>query len=295
MTLIAIIIALLCERFLSHLRRWRDSNWFGGYLTWLQRGAWPGKFWSSRWGLFCLLPPLLIIGLVQWYLQDGVTGLIGFVFGILILVFTLGPRDLRDEVQTLRAAYKQGDTEYADTVARHLAAVGAHQPEQTPSCKELVEAVILQAHERTFAILFWFFVLGPVGAVGYRLISELPRQLAHKQMDSGLLDPAVRLHTIAAWLPLRINAAIHGLAGSADGAITGWRDADARNHHWAVRGWYMLAGVGCGALRVEENTNHHQIVFSQDEALKQALGLVERSLIITVAIFAILTIGGWLA
>lgn len=295
MNLIAIIVALVCEHLLSHLRRWRNYDWFGIYLARLRHLKGLGKLWVSVCGLLLLVPPLLLIGIIQWWLQDGMLGLVGFVFAILVLVFALGPRDLWEQVRDLVAARNAGHEQKAKALARDLTAVTGVASDDDPAGPELVRAVLLQAHERVFGVLFWFFVLGPLGAAAYRLIAEFPRQLAVQQAGERCRGAAVRLHAIAAWLPQCLTAAVYGLAGSADGALEGWRHAESKHHNWEMRGWYLLAATGCGALRVQAGADHHQVVQDLDHTLRQALGLAWRSLIILLAVLAVLTIGGWLA
>lgn len=293
MYLIAIIVALVCEHLLSHLRRWRNYDWFGRYLAQGRRVVLIGRAWQSAWGLLFLVPPLLVIGLIQWSLDDGILGLVGFVYAILVLIFALGPRDLWEEVHELMRARQSARDDEATTIARELTTVaGAHPPDE-PNGGEVVRAVLLQAHERVFAVLFWFFVLGPLGAAAYRLIAELPRHVAAGEGGAGFAGAAARLHAIAAWIPLRLFAVVYALAGGAESAFRGWRRAEASHHGWVEHGWHLLAETGCGALRMDEETDGRRVTLN--ETLDQALSLAWRSLIILLAAFAVLTIGGWLA
>lgn len=295
MNLIAIIVGLVCQRLLSQLRAWRDQDWFGHYLGGLRRVPLVGKAWNSAWGLLFLVPPVLLVGLIQSQLQEGILGIIGFLFAILVLIAALGPRDLWEQVHEFLAARKNGHHEQARGIARDLTTTGGMAAADEPDRRALLQAVLLQAHERVFGVLFWFVVLGPLGAVAYRSIAELPRHLANTPAGSGLIDAAARLHAVAAWLPLRLSAAVYGLAGSTDGALAGWRRAESADHDWVASGWHLLAESGCGALRLEEGADRHQIVPELDESLRQALGLAWRSLLIVLAVLAALTIGGWLA
>lgn len=295
MNLIAIIVALVCEHLLSHLRRWRNNDWFSRYLGRLQGMILVGKLWTSAWGLVFLIPPLLVIGLLQWWLQRGMLGLVGFGFAILVLIFALGPRDLWEEVRDFLAARKDQRFERAQAIAANLTAIPGAVGEEDRGDRELIHGVLLQAHERVFAVLFWFFVLGPLGAAGYRLIAELPRQLVLQQAGNDFTRAARRLHAIAAWLPQCLTAVVYGLAGSADGAVQGWGRAEAVHYHWVARGWHLLTETGCGALRMEQGDDHRPVVLDLDDELRQALGLAWRSLIIFLAAFAVLTIGGWVA
>lgn len=291
MNLIAIVIALAAERFLSRIRRWREYDWFGRYLRRLRGPDSFGALWDSSWGLLFVLPPLLAVAVLQQLLQGGVLSLLGLGFAVGVLVFTLGPRDLWDDIRELIAARQLGD----DARVRTLTASLCGRKEAMPD-SDLVRAVFLAAHERVFGVLMWFFVLGPLGAALYRLASELPAQARELGADDDLIEAAMRLHAVLAWVPLRLTALFHGLAGSSDDAIAGWRRArGAEVPDWAERGWLLLAETACGALQREEGDDHHRVVMSTDDRLREALGLVSRSLLLMLGILAAFTIGGWIA
>jgi membrane protein required for beta-lactamase induction len=289
--LIAIVIALAAERLLSRIRRWREYDWFGRYLQRLRGPVLFESLWDSSWGLLLLVPPLLAVAVLQQLLQGGVLSLFGLGFAVAVLIFTLGPRDLWDDVRELIAVRQAGDDDRAEALAASLCGRkgAAHDT-------DLVRGVFLAAHERVFGVLVWFFVLGPLGAALYRLASELPAQARKLGADEDLIEAAMRLHAVLAWVPLRVTALCYGLAGSSDDAIAGWRRAhDADTSDWADHGWLLLAETGRGALQREEGEDHHRVVMAPDDRLREAIGLVSRSLLLMLGVLAAFTIGGWAA
>lgn len=290
MNLIAIVIALAAERLLSHVRRWREYDWFGRYLRRLPQSGALASLWDSSWGLLFLLPPLLAVAVLQSLLQGGALSLLGLAFAVAVLIFTLGPRDLWEDVRELMAARQSGDE-------ARVATLSASLPGRDSAARgNLVRAVVIAAHERVFGVLLWFFVLGPLGAALYRLASALPAQARALGAGEDLIEAAMRLHAVLAWVPLRVTVLFYGLAGSSDDAIAGWRRAhEADGGDWAERGWRVLAETGSGALQMEEGDDHHRVLMDTDERLREALGLVTRSLILMLAVLSAFTIGGWIA
>ena len=294
MTLITILLALAAERLLSHLRRWREYDWFGRYLDHCRQLAVLEPLMLSAWGLALLVPPLLAVVVLQGLLHGGPLSLLGLVFTVLVLVFALGPRDLWEEVHALIRARREGDQTQSLALAADLAAVAGRRPRHVQG-DALIRAVMVQGHERVFGVLLWFFVLGPLGAVLYRLAAEFPTQLRRQGGDIELFDIALRFHGLLAWVPIRVVALLYGLAGSTDGALAGWRrvqQQDASN--WVAHGWGLLAATGQGALQVEQDSEHHRVTQGLDETLTEALGLISRTLIVLLAVLAAFTIGGWI-
>lgn len=290
MNLIAIVIALVAERLLSHVSRWREYDWFGRYLHRLPRSGRLGSLWDSSRGLLFLLPPLLAVAVLQSLLQGGILSLLGLVFAVAVLIFALGPRDLWEDVRELISARENGDEARVASLTESLSGRGSAAEGR------LGRAVIVAAHERVFGVLLWFFVLGPLGAALYHLASALPARARAMGAGEDLIEAAMRLHAVLAWVPLRVTAVFYGLAGSSDDAIAGWRRAhESDEGDWAERGWGVLTETGCGALQMEEGDDRHEVAMDTDQRLREALGLVTRSLILMLGVLAAFTIGGWIA
>lgn len=301
MTLITIALALAAERLLSQLRRWREYDWFGRYLDRLQGISLFEPAWESGAGLLLLLPPLIVVGLLQILLQGGLLTVLGLLFSVVVLVLSLGPRDIWEEVNALIAARERDDTPLAQRLSGDLTTFAGKTPARVTG-PMLARAIVIQGNERLFGVLLWFFFLGPLGAVLYRMAAELPAQLRQRKANNEtiasdeLLAIALRFHGLLAWVPARVTALIYGLAGSTDGAIRGWRKAQAASvENWVQKTWRLLGDTGLGALLVEEDADAHRVNLGLNDTLKEALGLLTRSLIILLAILAAFTIGGWIA
>jgi AmpE protein len=295
MTLIGIIIALICEHMLSHVERWREHAWFMAYVRWIHAKLPARGLWNSGWGLLPLLLPLLIaVGLLQVLLSDGIYIVFALPLAVLILLLCLGPRDIAEELNSYFAARSAGDDEAAKRIEHDLCS-GPGGLRDSEAQGRLVRAVLLQAHERLFGILLWFFIAGPFGAVLYRLVSSAPRVLAGLEVGDRLYQAAYRLHATLAWVPAHIVAALYGLAGSTDDAVKAWRAIGAGDGDWMKRTWQVLTEVGRGALQFEDDLSGQPVSQDLDTALRNALALVQRTLIILLGLFALFTIGGWLS
>ena len=174
MSLTIIIICLLAERFLLDYQGLRQINWLADYsdcvarqelASWLQKG-----FIGIT---VLLLPPLLGVSLVQHLLDESLFGIPGALFACLILLYSLGPEDLDQQISRFIEAREGDDQETADTIASKL--LHEDPPASEPGLSQAVtESVLEQANSRLFAVIFWFLLLGPLGALLYRLATLLP-------------------------------------------------------------------------------------------------------------------------
>jgi len=292
MTLVAILVVLACERALSHARAWRQWGWYERLLAWCRRVMpWRG-LWAGSWGAIVLVAvPVAVTGWLQALLHTGVFGLLGFAFAAVVLLVCLGPRDVGEEVRALLRALERGDRRGAERLAADLSALpGEGGMPACASAATLAGGVLVQAHERLFGALLWFFALGPVGAVLYRTVAALPGAAESLGAGEPLQTTARQLHALVAWVPTHVLAIFYGLAGSTDDALREWHAVTARGGDWKRSVWFGLAAAGCGALRVEPATPS-----SLPESLHRALALIDRTLLLLLAVLGVLTLVGWLA
>ncbi len=73
------------------------------------------------------------------------------------------------------------------------------------------ESVFIAKHEQAFGILFWFLILGPMGAVMYKYLMVSRLTLSGKFKHQIALTDFI--HGLAAWLPARITGLIYALVG----------------------------------------------------------------------------------
>jgi membrane protein required for beta-lactamase induction len=294
MLLIATIFALLLERLLGQL------DWWGRPLL-LQttvRGArgllrLPGLWTSPAIVPLLLLPPLGLTALLEQQIENPFVSL---GFSALVLLLCLGPRDLADDLHEMLRANAAGD----DETTRRLARALQRGPRPDASHRSLVGAMFIQSHERLFGILLWFFVLGPLGAVAYRIASRLPR-LLHAEGNTLAADFADALHGLMAWIPARITALLFGMAGSLDDALRAWSQlrfdpVSGDVAGWSRKTWAVLAETATGGLETDGEDGGGPALPPNFEAmLHEVLNLQNRALLILLAFFAFFATGAWVS
>ncbi|GAC1634335.1 MAG: CobD/CbiB family protein [Nevskia sp.] len=285
MILVAMLLALAGERLLSPYRDGVIAARFGsGLLRALpaglrQQAALPWLLTGLAAGLVALLCDRIGSVVVQ------------VPVAALVLFLCLGPRDLAEDVQRLRAARSAGD---AATVAR-LTRLLQMGPEPDADHRSLLGALFIQSHERRFGVLLWFVVAGPAGAVLYRVASRLPSWI--DAPDGAQVRAAAWLHGALAWLPVRATALLYGLAGSLDDAIAAWRRVHAEPHpDWQRHSWSLLAETANAALDWEDSKDGGPMVTSSlDPTLAEVLRMETRATLIVLALTALFTAGVWVS
>src|SRR5579862_1321828 len=202
MTFIVTFIALIIERFFdwSHLRRW---SW---YVT-LEKGITKKLIASSPYLQLALivLPLLCAVGIVGFLLKGVLYGLFTLIFQLLVLLYCLGPQNLwADSFACINPA----TSDYFKKLF-HVTDVDDKQKLH----KQLLSSIFIEANRRVFAVIFWFVILGPIGAILYRTITLSAQEETKETTTIELAKCARTIETILDWLPIRIFTFLFALGG----------------------------------------------------------------------------------
>lgn len=282
MELIAVLLALWLRRFVVGLDTAARRKLLHDYVDWLEARL--GKLQINQPKVRVLaiaIPVLVLVYLAQWMAEDAWFGIVTVALSVALLLVSFGPGSLDDEVEDFEAAWYRQDWEEAEHYARMIAPY-ENIPENQYSLPRIVcEQLFFEANRRVFAVIFWFVLLGPMGAVGFRFFhliydywfkSEEPKKEAAESVLYAL-----------EWLPARITAIGYAIAGSFTDALDGWHRL---GDHWQHDNRGVLIGSGLGALKLK-----HHSQFGLGE-VTDARDLLTRTIIVWVAVLALLMLAG---
>jgi membrane protein required for beta-lactamase induction len=289
MSLIAILLSLIVERFLGSMAELRRFGWFHRYSRFLARGLRGRRYLNGDAAvLLLLLPPLLLTAAIDYYLGQ-LWFLFALAFAVLVLLLSFGPCDLEAEVEAFVDASERGDEESAVWHAGEL--IGDELPEHSAQLtRRIMESTLAEANERLLAVIFWFVLLGPAGALLYRLSQQLLE--AERDEDDTVAEAALRLHHLLAWIPARLCALAYALAGSFVEAIQAWRNEPAG---WPQSTRLVLIAAGFGALRFEPEELEEDNTAQHIDMVNETLALVRRAVMVFISAIALFTLAGWMA
>ncbi|MGB5246075.1 MAG: regulatory signaling modulator protein AmpE [Woeseia sp.] len=300
MKLIALLIGLLIERLatqLFHLRelRWLDRIIDAGCDKILKLANWPPLIPVLLLAILLVLPVFVVMLL----LGDTLFGFPYLLLAIFVLFFSLGPKDIAEEVDDYCLAVEADDQERIAVTAKAL--LEKEVPEDAwQRISEVEQAVFVQANNRLFAVIFWFILLGPLGAWSYRVTDLIRRRAVFKaarhsdeEQPQQIVGAANSLHSWLAWVPARLTACGYALAGSFDDAFASWRDSQAQNaSSTGEKSDQLLARVGVASLALapldDENETSRAI-----RGATAANRLVFRLLLLWAVVIAAMTLYGW--
>lgn len=286
MTIISILIAFALCHFVRELRHLRRFEWVTTFTRHCNDKLKNVPGWSGPTGFLVILGlPLLAAFLINSLLFSAL-GLIGtFLFAIVMLIYTFGPRDLDIDV---RGVIQAEDDEKQMEALESL--LGGPVPEDEKACQAAaIDAVFSKALKRWFGIVFWFAVLGIYGALLYRLAAWLI------DGDFGLhqeqKDLMTRLSKLLDWPVAQLITLSLAIATDFDSVYRAWKKYHDERGHSLFEGnnQFMLTSARTIVMTGHaEHDGYADQLQGPMATIKLAMGLVWRTLGVWATVLAIL-------
>ncbi|MBI3560295.1 MAG: regulatory signaling modulator protein AmpE [Gammaproteobacteria bacterium] len=289
MKFLAILIGVAMELYVLRLQQWRQFSWFSRYTDAMLRLM---QSLTSREGplgvLLVILPPVIVISALQFgldyqYYVNKLWVIFELGFSTLLLVYCMGPRDPIRMVDEYINAMERGDVRAAQAQVEQLLGRIVTEPveDYAPRLKEIL---LLRVNDNIIGPLFWFVLIGPVGALLFRLSCELEMRFGH--MTGGFTAASKDLYRIVSWLPARICALGYAFAGSFVDTIANWQRV---SDLWSIDNEKFLIRSGLGAVGDIHDEDED---FSALQSLANVLALVKRTVLILLVLLAVMIIVG---
>ncbi|QJC77518.1 regulatory signaling modulator protein AmpE [Pseudomonas umsongensis] len=207
MSFLVLLLAVWIEKF-SALRHRVQHD--AGWIRELNKLELSPRLVERPWLVLAVLVlfPVAVLGLLLVVLDPVAYGLLALPVHLLVVIYSLGRGDLLGELGSFRDAWRREDLQAAAHVAKRDLDICADNAEQL---LERVEGHLLwEAYQSFFAIIFWYFLLGPVAALSYRLLTLAEE---HGQ-NPAVVERAAQLRHAFDWVPVRLLAASFALVGN---------------------------------------------------------------------------------
>lgn len=242
---LSIILAVLLDHWLGEPKKYHPLVFFGQLATSIELKLLRSNttFFiqklSGLLALFIVTAPftLIIYLLTQWET-------INLIISPIILYFCIAPKSLNQHASNIFQALEHKNLSLAQ---ESVAMIVSRQTEKMTFLdirKATIESVLENGADAIFAPLFWFILLGPTGAILYRLCNTLDAMWGYK--NSRFLSfgwGAARFDDLLNWLPARMTAISYALLGETKLAFYCWK-SQARFLASPNAGPVMTSGAG---------------------------------------------------
>jgi adenosylcobinamide-phosphate synthase len=309
MTFFSIFVVLVIEQ-LKAAPAARVQEWLDAYARFLERQFNGGerRHGVTAWGVGVAIPALCVLGMQIGL--DRVNALLTLLFSVAMLYFLMGFRQFSHFFTDIQLALRAGEIEHARTLFHAWTGRENSRLSTSEIVRLTIEHGILASHRHVFAPLFWFMLLGPAGALLYRLSVVMNQPDAGPiPAEPGFVVPSDAFGEFARlafefldWLPARLTAVTFAIVGDFEDAIYCWRT---QAQQWQDAAAGILLASGAGALGVKLGQPLPETLGIEerpelgigDEAdidhLQSAIGLVWRALVLCLLMLVLLTLASW--
>lgn len=206
--------------------------------------------------IFCLLQ--LLLGRISVWLM--------LPLSIVVLLYSFGRGDFKEVVSEYTKACYVDDWTVALQRAKSLDVdvEGIAENDWNTLHQHVLDQAGYRGFEGSFAVLFWFFILGPAGALFYRSLAIYHHQVQPQQATAS------RLLWLLEWPAVRLLGISFAFTGNFVGCYERWRECLLCSKRSTVT---ILGPLILGALAVRDNTAQTGDVTRKELALLDRLYL----------------------
>lgn len=225
MIFLSLLVVLMLVQWWGSGAPLQHDRWFLSWLDWLQSRRLIRAISGAHLVLGILLP-CIVLGLLIELVVDVLSPNWLFFVYVPVLLYSLGRGNFSAEVNAYISASERGDNVVATRLSDNMrgGAESAGEVAELESWPELhrqtLRIISYRGFERMFAVLFWFFILGAVGAFMYRL-SVIYRERTAVDADRKL---AVKWLWLLEWPAVRLMGLTWAMVGNFESCYRCWQN-----------------------------------------------------------------------
>lgn len=218
MTFLSLIIALGIVYWLGSARFIQWDGWYRSLINRLQQIPGIASNPVASIVLSLLIPCVALALIIVFVVQVFNSGWL-ILINVPILLYCIGRSDFVGQVQAYIDVVQRGDTVAASRWVDEMRGNADHDAESADVSDwrglhtEALKVIAYRGFEQTFAVLFWFFIAGALGALLYRL-SVLYREM--NESDSAQTQLASRWLWLLELPSVRLMGVTWALVGNFD-------------------------------------------------------------------------------
>ncbi len=248
-----------------------------------------------------VVPVALAVWLVHAWLAD-LSFLLGWAWGVAVLYLTMGLKYYSRIADEIALKLHSDDLPGARQILREWRGGDASGFGREQIASVTIEQLVTHSHRQTFGVLFWFCLLGPSGAVIFRLASILSMRWREASPEFSRVASSI-FHALN-WMPARLTALTYAVVGNFEDAIFCWRS---QAHSWLdpEEGIILAAGAGAMGIKLGQSltvlgqvSERSEIGVGEDpdaEQIESANGMIWRGLVVWLVLALLVMVASWAA
>ncbi len=256
MKFLALMAALLLEQVRPLPEGNRADQWLARYLATVERYFNAGEYRHGVVAWIVFAGSAVAVTALIFQALHALSALLGLLWSVAVLYLTMGFRRFSTHYTEIEQALRAADVSLAGNWLGKWSGRSAGGYRANEVARVAIEQGLLASHRQVFGIMAWFVVLGPAGAVLYRLAAMLEEKWGRRSDgESGAFGRfATQAFHWIDWVPARLTAASLTVVGNFEDAAYCWR---MQAHTWSPQADGIILASGAGALGVRLGSALH--------------------------------------
>jgi AmpE protein len=177
--------------------------------------------------ILVVILPAVLLQLILIEVEGSIFGITELVITCAILLYSLGRNKFNQMIEAYLESWNSNDLQGAYVRAQEFSCL-IPLPEKQSEADNVAElhkhaftAVVYQGFERWFVVIFWFLLLGPSGALAYRLGFLYSRNISTD--EASIAQPFQYVMHWVEWFPAQFLGLSFALAGNFASCFGLWR------------------------------------------------------------------------
>lgn len=212
MALLAVLVVFALEFYFRWGSQYRNFDWYEQYIRMLTEQFESNEVFKHWTGVILLVAgPALVLAVILSLFGGLFFSLVFLILSIGVLFYCLGPTSMESSLSSYFEAMERGDKVAASFILKE-----GVENDQVPVGDEIVRNatryILVESNRRYFGAVTWFIILGPVGALFYRLSHQYHEHCITQELDEHLTLVNQLIHWID-WIPSRLTSFFNLLTG----------------------------------------------------------------------------------
>src|SRR4030065_580203 len=173
--LVIILLALVLDRWLPERGGFQLWVWYSDWAESVEQRFNGGLRMQGIFAVLLAIAPILLAIFLATLILGQIAGVLSLLFSVAVLYLCVDLYRLGAVAQAVATALENSDVEQAAARLRELTGKDTVETTEAGVAHAAVEAILKQGNNLVTAPIFWFPVLGPLGAMLQRLASVVDR------------------------------------------------------------------------------------------------------------------------
>ena len=287
-TAFLIILVLLVEFIYDPLVTLRDEGFikksYNSFHLYIKEYIEKKFFIYVLFSLFCILSTIVINGFLAAYVH----WTLAFLFNFLILFYCLRPNEFNEKIDDFKFIIDK-KMEIDDKILITILTKDINKNKLSKNDIHAITKNLFYGSTRNiFSVIFWFLLLGPGGALGYKILDyfSFTNDLRiDKKSRSDIKD----ILGLMEFLPIRLSSLAFAIVGNFESSLMVWKKYNLNTKNIYESNIDLINGIGNSSVQIEKDNDNEDII----EKISYIQTLVARSLLTWLSIIMLLILGGF--